>query len=200
MKQEMTSPCEHCPFRNDLPEGYLGPERIQEIASSLFRGESFPCHQTTESAEDEDGFSDRVASSDSQQCAGAEIFLLKQGMSTQLGRIAARLGLAAELDMDSPVCGSVREMLIAHGHGEATEVEPCHVANAGCEAPAGMLIQGGVVDGTEAAEHTCDGCGEAVCANCSETRNGERFCAYCLEWEENDDSGEKSVAGEDTGE
>lgn len=114
MKFDMSSPCEQCPFRNDLPRGYLRLARVREIVASLMREESFPCHKTTVDMEDEDGFCDRAVSKDSQACAGAEIFLLKQGLSTQMGRIAERLGVAARLDEDAPVCGSLDEMLAVH--------------------------------------------------------------------------------------
>ncbi len=78
------------------------------------RGESFPCHKTTVESGDEGEMRDN---SNSQQCAGAEIFLIKQGRSTQLGRIAERLGMAAVLDLDAPVCGSLKEMLEVHKNG-----------------------------------------------------------------------------------
>jgi hypothetical protein len=181
MKHTMKSPCERCPFRSDLPHGYLRADRIQEIAASLFRGGSFPCHKTTiESEEDEDGFCDMEANSDSEQCAGAEIFLAKQGMSTQLSRIAERLGMkVSKLDMKAPVCGSVVEMLEVHGVADEIDVETCSVCDYGCEAPAGYAAGDGVIHGTDAAEYSCYECGEPVCGNCSvETEDG-RVCKTC---------------------
>lgn len=191
MQHNMQTPCPECPFRNDLDHGYLRADRIREIAESLFQGGSFPCHKTTEYEEDDDGFGDMHETDASEQCAGAEIFLVKQGMSTQMGRIAERLGLAAPLDMDAPVCGSVREMLAAHGHGpgpdgDDEEPEPCSVVNPGCEAPAGMMVGGGVIEGTESAEYECYGCGVPVCGNCSQERDGHRLCDDCLESEDED--------------
>lgn len=163
MQHDMSTPCPNCPFRTDI-EGYLRAERITEIASALARGGSFPCHKTTEEWEDEDGFSETIATDQSQQCAGASIFLAHQGVSTQLERIAARLGMAADLDMEAPVCRSVEEMLRVHGHEDGGE--HCSMCNPGCEAPAGYLIGGVVVDGTDYTDHYCTDCGVPVC--CSE--------------------------------
>jgi hypothetical protein len=110
----MSAPCDNCPFRTDI-RGYLRPGRVREIANSLFRQQSFPCHKTTVP----DGDDELTDGPNSQQCAGAEIFLAKQGMSTQMSRIAGRLGLpVAELDMDAPVCGSLRELLKVHRNTE----------------------------------------------------------------------------------
>jgi len=116
MKFDMTRPCDDCPFRNDLPKGYLRSDRVREIVKSLFNQRAFPCHKTTVSRETEecDDADDRVVGPDSQACAGSEIFLLKQNKSTQLGRIMERLGLAAKLDVSAPVCGSLKEMLAVH--------------------------------------------------------------------------------------
>ena len=190
MHHRMSDPCDNCPFRTDLPHGYLRPDRIREIAESLFRGESFPCHKTTETVEDDEGFGDRVATEDSLQCAGAEIFLAKQGLSTQMGRIAERLGMAQPLNMEAPVSGSVSQMLKVHRRGsdedtdEDEEIETCAVVIDGCEAPAGIMVGGGVIEGTEAAEFQCHDCGEPVCGNCSEERDGVRICYYCAENED----------------
>jgi len=114
MKFDMTSPCEQCPFRNDLPHGYLRTVRVEQIAESLFNQQAFPCHKTTEFVDMDDDGDDMAVTEDSQACAGAEIFLLKQGLSTQLGRIAERFGGAAKLDEKAPVCGSLEELLAVH--------------------------------------------------------------------------------------
>lgn len=184
MNHNMTQPCERCPFRNDLPHGYLTAERITEIAESLFSGHSFPCHKTTEEVVDEEGFGDMEPTADSEQCAGAEIFLNKQGTSTQLGRIAERLGMAATLETDSPVCASVEEMLAVHGH-EDEGGEHCWIVNPGCEAPAGMMVGGGIVPGLEWAEFECHECCQPVCGNCSRLHEDKRVCDDCMEYIEN---------------
>lgn len=187
MKHTMATPCKHCPFRTDI-HGYLTADRVRGIAESLFGGASFPCHETTEAWEDDDGDSERVATDDSQQCAGAEIFLAKQGMSTQMGRIAERLGMkVAKLNSKAPVCSSVSEMLTVHGHDEP-EGEPCSVVDPDCEAPAGWQMGGGVMPGDSVAEYECDECGQPVCGACSKlTRKGSRkkrrVCNSCLEGE-----------------
>lgn len=184
MRHTMGTPCKHCPFRTDI-RGYLTAERVIEISESLFCGASFPCHKTTVAWEDDDGDSDRVATEDSQQCAGAEIFLSKQGMSTQMGRIAERLGMkVAKLNKKSPVCSSVSEMLAVHGH--EPDGESCSVCDSDCEAPAGYMVGNGVLPCLETAEYVCDDCGEPVCGACSKfTRKGSRkkrrVCNNCTE-------------------
>lgn len=184
MKHTMATPCENCPFRTDI-RGYLREDRIREIAESLFRGASFPCHKTTEAWEDDDGDSDMVESEDSQQCAGAEIFLAKQGMSTQMSRIAERLGMkVSKLNMKAPVCRSVSEMLKVHGCSEEDDRESCSVCDENCEAPAGYMVGDGVLPGEGSADYTCYGCGQPVCGACSKVKRGKkRLCNTCLEEE-----------------
>jgi hypothetical protein len=87
----LTSPCAHCPFRKDI-QAYLTEDRVREIEQSLVRSE-FPCHETTVDSEDEDGNSARIATRDSMHCAGALILLEKEGRSSQMMRIAERLGM-----------------------------------------------------------------------------------------------------------
>lgn len=114
MKYDMSTPCVHCPFRSDI-RGYLCPERAEEIAESVLSGGFFPCHKTTVSVEDDEGESDLVAGDDSQECAGAAIFAAKHGCSSQMSRIAERLGFqVAKLDMSAPVCDTVEQMVDIH--------------------------------------------------------------------------------------
>jgi hypothetical protein len=180
----MTTPCDACPFRNDI-NGYLRPDRVREIAESLFRGQSFPCHKTTEAWEDDDGECELKATENSQQCAGAEIFLAKQGTSTQMSRIAERLGMkVAKLSMKAPVCGSVSEMLKVHGGDEDDDSESCSVCDEGCEAPAGYQVGAGIIPGEGSADYCCDACGEPVCGACSRLVKGsrkKRICNNCVE-------------------
>ena len=115
MKYSMSSPCPQCPFRNDI-DGYLRSERVEEICESVLRQQSFPCHKTTHESEDDDGECELVATDDSEQCAGAEIFAMKHGVCSQMRRICGRLGMeVAELDEDAPVCEDIDEMLEVHG-------------------------------------------------------------------------------------
>lgn len=102
----MTTPCPKCPFRNDIP-AYLTEERVREIEASLVRSE-FPCHKTTE--HDDEG--DYVPTGDEMHCAGALILMEKEGRSSQMMRIAERLGMydATRLNMDAPVYESFDEM------------------------------------------------------------------------------------------
>jgi hypothetical protein len=178
----MANPCENCPFRTDI-DGYLRRDRVVEIAESLFRGASFPCHETTEEWEDDEE-SGMVETQSSSQCAGAEIFLAKQGTSTQMSRIAERLGMkVSKLNMKAPVCRSVNEMIRIHCGDDDDDRETCSVCNDDCEAPAGYAVGNGVIPGEGSAEFTCSECGEPVCGACSQKRGRNRVCDHCIESE-----------------
>ena len=108
-----TTPCADCPFRNDRP-GYLTRARVRDMERGLDRGE-FPCHKTTVPEVEGDGEGARVATADSLHCAGALILMEKLERSSQMMRIAERLGMydASKLDMDAPVYDSFDEMIEA---------------------------------------------------------------------------------------
>lgn len=83
----VTKPCDDCPFRR-TGGIRLRAERILELARDVTGnpGAQFWCHKTT-------GKMARVRRDlRNQQCAGALIFCERQGKSTQLMRIAERLG------------------------------------------------------------------------------------------------------------
>jgi hypothetical protein len=118
VKFEKKVPCNDCPFRRGTPMS-LTPERVMEIGSMMLSssGGMFPCHKTTISVEDEeDGSVSREAVRDSQHCAGALIFAEKNETSTQLMRIAERIGfydakaLMADKKVVDTVFDSLREM------------------------------------------------------------------------------------------
>lgn len=108
----MKSPCKNCPFRTDCPKGWLGRRRAAQIAGSLERGESFHCHETTES-DDEGG---KYPGEQSQACAGATIVLEKLNQPTQMMRICEGLGDydPRKMDMDAPVFGDFDEFIEHH--------------------------------------------------------------------------------------
>lgn len=177
MKYTMASPCPHCPFRSNI-KGYLTKERVVEIAQSVLAGSSFPCHKTTKEIEDDEGESDMVATKDSQECAGAAIFAAKHGASSQMSRIAERLGMkVSKLNMRAKVCNTVREMVEVHCGKE--EGETCEVVGDDCLAPAGYAIGGAVSEGTEYITTTCYACGCYVCENCSKIIKKKRICENC---------------------
>lgn len=119
MHYNLSKPCANCPFRNDIP-GYLARERVIEIAESVLNQQSFPCHKTTVEDDGDEAVGELVSTADSEQCAGAEIFAAFHGRSSQMARIAERLGLpVARLDMTSPVCRSVTEMKKVHSRKRA---------------------------------------------------------------------------------
>lgn len=69
----------------------LTKKRIKEIAGMMTSkdGGAFPCHKTLDYSGDGDGLYRET----SQHCAGALIFAEKNGNSTQMMRIAERLGM-----------------------------------------------------------------------------------------------------------
>jgi hypothetical protein len=180
-RYKLRRPCENCPFRTDVP-GYLRRERAQEIAEALAKGAEFACHQTTVSDEEFGGDgSERVATPDSAFCAGALITMERSGQANQIMRVAERLGLYEheKLDMYAPVHGSLYAFVQHHGDDDVDEDECCAVVEEGCEAPAGMLLDGFVVPAEREGElHECPECGQPVCDNCS---NDAGVCAYCGE-------------------
>jgi hypothetical protein len=91
VKYDLHKPCNHCPF---LREGgiKLRADRIREISDLMLYGNSggFPCHRTTK-YNDEHG--DLMEDANSKHCTGALVYAEKQERSTQMMRIAERLGL-----------------------------------------------------------------------------------------------------------
>lgn len=100
MKYTLSSPCDQCPFLARMAHGF-SIERLEQFA----RGE-FHCHKTGEFTEPNiDGGSEARPLPESLHCAGALIYLERQGRSHQMMRIAERLGLydRSKLNMDAPV-------------------------------------------------------------------------------------------------
>lgn len=94
MKYTMTEPCDKCPFRNKMKNGFT-IERLHQFASG-----AFPCHKTATNTES--GF---ISNNKSVACAGSLIFLEKRNSPSQMMRIAERLGMYdhTKLKMDSDV-------------------------------------------------------------------------------------------------
>lgn len=97
----MTKPCEACPFLDtpNMKRGFT-LRRLKEFAAN-----EFPCHQTADAVEDEDGSSEYRANENSLHCAGALIFNEKRGYANQMMRICERIGMydASKLDMTAKV-------------------------------------------------------------------------------------------------
>lgn len=178
MRYDLVRPCPHCPFRTD-GDGYLRGERARELATSIARGAEFVCHNTT--VDDPDDESERMATAESQFCAGALIAMLREEAPNQMVRVAVRLGLLDldKLDMDAPV-GTLNDFIRRHAGDEDEEIEPCSVVDSGCLAPAGYLEGGSVITAVEREQTTCcDLCGEPVCETCSvDGPDGGRACNY----------------------
>lgn len=183
------APCSNCPFRKDVPI-YLHRERRYEIAQSIIDGHDFSCHKTVDYDVEDD---EEPNTADSKICAGAAKSILLQGGTTQMMRIAERLGMA-DLDRteDSAVevwsldeWTEIEEGSTGDNRIEAEPIETCTTCGPGCIAPAGFLgAGGGVVRGSEEATEQCKECGDPVCEVCI-SENG--MCDFCLEYEENED-------------
>lgn len=102
MKYTMTMPCSQCPFLNtpNMRRGFT-LQKLNEFA----RG-AFPCHQTADLIEDDEGESSGfTANENSQHCAGALIFNEKRNQPNQMMRICERIGMydRTKLDMTANV-------------------------------------------------------------------------------------------------
>lgn len=112
MNYNLTKPCKHCPFRNDI-DPFLTPERAESIYNSLARGATFACHKTVDYSDD-DG--EGRETKKSEHCAGALIMLEHMDEPNQMMRIAERLGMydRTKLDMGAPVFDDAWDWIDAH--------------------------------------------------------------------------------------
>lgn len=95
MHYKMTDPCDQCPY---LVGSGFALRSLQEHASG-----EFACHKACDLGED--GVYREKPNDKSPHCAGALIFLEKQGQPHQMMRINERLGFydPARLNMDAPI-------------------------------------------------------------------------------------------------
>lgn len=188
----VATPCTSCPFRKDKPI-YLRRGRRAEIAQALLSGQSFWCHGTVDYDGDEDEWGEvEPNTANAKMCAGAEKALMAIGQSSQMGRIAERLGLV-DLDRQEARGAEVWDLHEwqrlnegatadnPEGDGDDDEGEPCGTVGPNCIAPAGFLVGGGVVEGTEAADSECTECGEPLCSECADAQGR---CGLCTEEED----------------
>jgi hypothetical protein len=104
MKYDLKTPCDNCPFRNDV-RPYIHGERVEEIV-----GQQFSCHKTTTCKGRENDHPK------AQHCAGSLILHEKEEQPHQMMRIMERLGGydRTKLNMDAPVYASFEEMIDIH--------------------------------------------------------------------------------------
>lgn len=114
MRFDMTKPCEHCPFRNDI-KAFLRKARIEELRDQLTENRTFACHETTSVTKKQPRIRGKFAKRINQHCAGALILLRKTNTEGAMQQIAERLGLydPSILDMGSPVFDSWDDMVEA---------------------------------------------------------------------------------------
>jgi hypothetical protein len=198
-----------CPFRCDIDK-YLRPERAKEIADALYAGAPFPCHQTTEPDEDEDGAGERLDTLRSAECAGALVTMEKEGFYGQHVRMAVGLGMydPSTLKMDAPVYDSLGAWVASfydiptvvvpgpNGTTEVLEYEHCGVVGGDCEDPPGFMGSGGVMHSTEEPtchpiDDCCSYCGNTMCTACRSTETsdlGDPVCVFCVEDEDEEET------------
>ena len=94
MHYKMTTPCDACPF---LKGSGFTVRSLEGHASG-----EFPCHKQCD-LDDEGNYVSKGKKT--AHCAGALIYLEKQGRPHQMMRICERLGMydRTKLDMDAPV-------------------------------------------------------------------------------------------------
>lgn len=103
MKFNLSKPCKHCPFRNDITP-FISPERAASICDAVLKGnKTFQCHETP-------------SKNGGSHCAGALILTEKMKAANSLQQIAERLGLydSKKLKLDAPIYESHNEMVEAH--------------------------------------------------------------------------------------
>jgi hypothetical protein len=171
---------------------YLHVGRRADIAHGLVDGRDFYCHETVGYDNEDDDGETVPDTMDAVICAGAAKSLLAAGGSTQMMRIAERLGLA-DLDVTAERGPDVWDLNLwteiemgSTGddwqYAEEAEVETCNTVNDGCLAPAGFLgSNGGVVRGAEAADGRCAECDEPLCSNCADSKGR---CIMCTDEED----------------
>lgn len=193
------TPCAKCPFRVKFrgDDDYLRPGRRAGIARGLLEGSGFPCHETINHADHADheygdgcadDCEDHVDLSRAVTCAGAALVMLRAGHEGPL-KFAIRLGLVDVAEFETRNADvelwTLRECLDDGRNddeiADEDEMGTCCVVGPGCEAPAGHLVGGEVVHGTDLIDTICPACGEFVCDNCS---NDDGICQNC---EEDDD-------------
>ena len=122
MKYTMKTPCEACPFRNDITPFLSGEDRVRELEQH--QDGEFPCHKTTEL--DEDDGETLLNPNGTVACAGRMIMSWNAyGGFGQLDAMAARLGMfdPETLNYDAPVFEDWDEM------AEEMDAHRCHSAH-----------------------------------------------------------------------
>jgi len=138
------APCALCPFRRDVPV-YLRVDRRRGIVESLREGAAFWCHKTVDYDTD-----DEPSVAGAQECAGAVKMLQSAGGSTQLSRIAERLGARIPDETTGAAVWTVDEFQhvpegavdsgdsdgeYAPGAYQPPTAETCSVSGSGCGDP-----------------------------------------------------------------
>lgn len=187
----LQTPCATCPFRKDR-NFFLYPSRRQEIAQALLEGAAFSCHNTVHWDEDDPEAGDESYDhGKTKHCAGAAKSLMLSGGTTQMMRIAERLG---DIDLEQledrgPEVWPLDEWQRLNDAGteieDDEEIAVCETCNPGCLAPAGTLgNSGAILTGTESADGECAECGTPLCSNCADDQG---LCYMCTEEEEQED-------------
>lgn len=190
----LTSPCKKCPFRKDV-ESYLRPERITEIAHGLRQGETFTCHKTISYSGDSE--EDAADMSKGMICAGALSICENEGITSQMTRVAERLGLYDATKINSlgvETYDSLKDWIadkngtqiptVTDEDGNVLEYEHCGVVTQDCVDPAGYGGGGGggvyVNEDTPTCNPLTDACNYCGYLMCSACRADEESCLNCF--------------------
>lgn len=175
-------PCAKCPFRAKFQgaDDFLRPGRRRGIVTGLLQDDDFPCHETTVPQEDDEGWTDMVPGPDTVSCAGAALVMYRAGSDMVSLRIAERLGM---LDIGAFVAANegtelwTMRQCLDELDDEDEEIITCTMVGPNCLAPAGYLIGGEAVHGTEPADGECVSCGEGLCSECADDDGHCDMCA-----------------------
>lgn len=90
-------PCADCPFIKDgIMNLSLSEGRMRGIVEDLHRDKTFTCHKTIDYSaqfvEDEEGESHFTPAESNQHCAGALLYMERDGYRNQVMQIGMRLG------------------------------------------------------------------------------------------------------------
>lgn len=92
MNYKLKTPCKTCPFRKEGGIRLTKGRAREIIATTGNPGAEFACHSTVD-YDHEDEHGEVELAGGEQHCVGALIFGEKRGTSSQMARIAERLGM-----------------------------------------------------------------------------------------------------------
>ena len=94
-------PCKDCPFRNDeVMNISLCKNRMEEIINSLHEDKIFSCHKTIDYSKHDNDKDEHVLQPENKFCAGAMLYLIKEGSPNQPMQLGERFGMFNPSSLD----------------------------------------------------------------------------------------------------